>query len=460
MCVHSSHIRAQSPILLMSRQGRSMLANKITLIATLLACVRILPAQVVAATEITDPALRALQQQSFTDLKAVGQNITGYPFNFPFYLSRKLDIDEKVQKRTDQHSIRFESYNGSTVIAISGNYYGAYASDKFNEEQRARQTFQDVVVPILKAVVPTFQGNPAVRGYAVEVSHHVIGKTMGMPIERPENLMIYFPQAAAVKLVTAQSNMAMQGALIDADVLLNAQQLSIWLTDDVSKPVNDSAPPLPAHATPTLTAAAIPAVAPSSHPANEPAVPLDPKPAPAPSTPPAPPSIAVRDSSPQAIAALQSSIQGVSNHMLKELEPDAHFVTYAPPAFIPFHHQVYLELSMTTALSQPPDTSRYKLAALSFDEHLSPLIRRALTYFPGDQNFDGISFSTTVRLRTRPGVPAAKALSVEFFFPLESLRRYEAYDCTGQQLINDGIVLINGERVQLDLQLAEGTGRP
>src|SRR6202158_4934551 len=173
MCVHSSRTRAQSPILLTSRPGRSMLANKIVLVATLLACARILPAQVVASVEMTDPALRALQQQSFTDLKTVGQNITGYPFTFPFYLSRKLDIDEKVQKRTDQHSIRFEHYNGSTVIAISGNYYGSYAADKFNEEQRARQTFQDVVVPILKAVVPTFQDNTSVQGYAIEVSHHV-----------------------------------------------------------------------------------------------------------------------------------------------------------------------------------------------------------------------------------------------------------------------------------------------
>jgi len=436
-----------------------MLANRIALVATLLAFTRILPAQAVASVEITDPALRALQQESFIDLKAVGQNITSYPFNFPFYLSRKLDIDEKVQKRTDQHSIRFEHLNGSTVLAISGNYYGAYAADKFNDEQRARLTFQDVVVPILKAVVPTFQGNSSVQGYAVEVSHHVISKTMGMPIERPENLMIYFPQAAAVKLVTAQSNMAMQGALIDADVLLNAKQLSIWLTDEGDEPVKESALPLPAPATPTLSALAT-TPAPSLHPASEPAGPLDPKPAPSLTSPLAPPPVAVRDSSPQAMAALQSSIQGASNHMLKEMETDAHFVTYAPPAFIPFHHQVYLELSMTTELNEPPVTSRYKLAALSFDEHISPLIRRTLTYFPGDQNFDGISFSTTVRLRIHSGAPPAKALSVEFFFPLASLRRYESYDCTGQQLMNDGIVLINGERVQLDLQLAEGTGRP
>ena len=436
-----------------------MHANRFVFIAILVGA-RLLPAQVVASVEISDPALRGLQEQAFTDLKTVGENIAGHQFNFPFYLSRKLDIDEKVQKRTDQHSIRFEHYNGSTVIAISGNYYGAYAADKFNDEQRARQTFQDVVVPILKAVVPTFQGNTLVQGYAVEISHHVISKTMGMPIERPENLMIYFPRSAAVKLVSAQNNLAMQGALIDADVLLNAKQLSIWLTDEDSTSVKESVPPVAAPSIPTLTATAGPAAALSSHAASDPAALIDPKPIPAPASPIGPPTIPLRDSSPQAIAALQSSIQGASNHMVKELEPEAHFVTYAPPAFIPFHHQVYLELSMTTALSEPPDASRYKLAALSFDEQISPLIRRVLAYFSGDQNFDGISFSTTVRPRVRPGAPTPKAISVEFFFPLESLRRYQSYDCTGQQLMNDGIVLINGERVQLDLQLAEGAALP
>ena len=437
-----------------------MRANRLAFIGVLMLAARLLQGQVVASIEITDPALRALQEKSFNDLKTVGENIAGHQFNFPFYLSRKLDIDERVQKRTDQHSIRFENYNGSTVIAISGNYYGAYAADKFNEAQRARRTFQDVVVPILKAVVPTFRGSTSVQGYAVEVSHHVISKTMGMPIERPENLMIYFPQAAAMKLVEAQNNFAMQGALIDADVLLNAKQLSIWLTDEDTTSVEESAPPVAAPANPTLTAAATPAAAPPSRTASGTPVSPDIEPAPAPAPPIAPPPIPLRDSSPQAVAALQTSIQGASNHMLKELEPDAHFVTYAPPAFIPFHQQVYLELSMTTALTEPPETSRYKLAALSFDEHISPLIRRVLTYFPGDQSFDGISFSTTVRLHTRPGAPTAKALSVEFFLPLKSLRRYESYDCTGQQLMNDGIVLINGERVQLDLQLAEGAALP
>ena len=446
-----------------------MRASKFAFLSILLMGARLVPAQVVASVEINDPGLRALQEQLFNNLKTVGKSIADYPFNFPFYLSRSLDIDEKVQKRTDQHSIRFEHYNGSTVIAISGNYYGAYAADKFNEEQRARQTFEDVVVPILKAAVPPFAGNTAVQGYAVEVSHHVISKALGLPIERPENLMIYLPQAAAEKLVTAQNTLAVQGALLDADVLLNAKQLSIWLTDEEQRPQKQFAPS-PPDAAITATApspAPVPETGAAKSVAPQPVVneavtqPVPrPGPAVAPTTPAASSPPAAHDSSSQALAALQSSIQGVSNHMLKDLEPEAHFVDYAPPAFIPFHHSAYLELSLTTVLAEPAETSRYKLAALAFDEHISPLIRRVLAYFPGDQSFDGISFSTTIRPRTKPGVPAEKALSVEFFFPLEALRRYESYDCTGQQLLNEGIVLINGERAGLDLELAQGIGRP
>jgi hypothetical protein len=36
-----------------------------------------------------------------------------------------------------------------------------------------------------------------------------------------------------------------------------------------------------------------------------------------------------------------------------------------------------------------------------------------------------------------------------------ALSCYEKYDCTGQELINRSIVLINGEGVTLDLQKAE-----
>jgi|HubBroStandDraft_6_1064221.scaffolds.fasta_scaffold73107_3 hypothetical protein len=77
-----------------------MRASRIAILSVLLFAVRLVPAQVVDSVEINDPGLRAPQEESFNNLKTVGQNIAGYPFNFPFYFSRTLDIDEKVSFST------------------------------------------------------------------------------------------------------------------------------------------------------------------------------------------------------------------------------------------------------------------------------------------------------------------------------------------------------------------------
>ena len=46
--------------------------------------------------------------------------------------------------------------------------------------------------------------------------------------------------------------------------------------------------------------------------------------------------------------------------------------------------------------------------------------------------------------------------AVEFFLPFRMMRCFENYDCTGQQLLDSGAIVINGERSALDLQIAEG----
>ena len=156
-------------------------------------------AQVLTPAEIKDPDLRSLQQQYMNDLKLVGEDILALPLEYHFYLSRKLDLDESQQQQADQRSIRFDRYNGQTVLAVTGNYYAAYP-EKIGVDQRARSTFLNVVMPILKSEVPRFQANHQVQGYAVEISHHVLGKVMGVTVESPENLMVFLPQSGALRL--------------------------------------------------------------------------------------------------------------------------------------------------------------------------------------------------------------------------------------------------------------------
>ena len=410
-------------------------------------------AQVVSPVEIKDPALRALQQQYMDDLRLAGQDILATQFDYPFYLSRKLDLDQAQQLRADQHSIRFDSYNGKTVVAITGNYYAAYSAEKINPEQRARSTFLNVVMPLLQAAVPRFQSNQHVQGYAVEISHHIMGKAMGVSMERPENLMVFLPQGAALRLLASKDKDTQQAALMQGQTFLNAQPITIWLTGAgpqlaANAPAADNS--TDGQSAPAQAGVEIVPAGNSSGPLpGAPSTPLSPL------KPKEPPALPGRDTSTQALSSLQISNQQLVDQIVKELESQAHFVSYAPPKFIAFRQGIYLELSLNTVLPESAAGSRYKLAAMAFDDHIAHLLRAVLAYFKDEPQFDGIGFSTTIHLSVKSAASGSEA--VEFFFPFTTLRCYDRYDCTGQQSIDAGTVLIDGERVSLDLQIAEGS---
>jgi hypothetical protein len=407
-------------------------------------------AQVLAPTEIKDPELRALQEQYMDDLKKAGRSAMEIKFDYPFYFSRKLDIDEQQQKRDEQRSLRFDRYQGKVVLEITGNYFAAYPSTQISPEERAHQTFTKVVLPILEAVVPPFQLNASVQGYAFEISHHILGKVMGVSMERPENLVVVIPQKAAVRLLGARDENVRQAALLEAKVFLNAEPITLWLSG--KGPQLSAAPETAGGAVETKKAgneASVEVVRGGGDGDRPPAVTT---PAATTTPPPAPP---IRDTSTQALSALQNSSQDLLSRMVKDLDSQAHFVSYAAPSYVAFRHGIYLEMSINTTLRESQG-SRYRIAALAFDDHIAHLIRPVLGYFKADPNFDGVGFSTSIHAPAGKADTNSAPEAVEFFFPFSALRCYENYDCTGQQLLDAGTVLINGERVTLDLQVAEG----
>ena len=99
---------------------------------------------------------------------------------------------------------------------------------------------------------------------------------------------------------------------------------------------------------------------------------------------------------------------------------------------------------------RPAAAGSRKAAAMAFESHISHVLRPVTKYFNDNPQFDGVDFATTVHQSAQPS-----SLSVEFVVPFSALTCYEKYDCTGQELITRSIILINGERVALDLQRAE-----
>jgi hypothetical protein len=390
--------------------------------------------------------MRALQEKYMRQLQAVGAEIQGHIFPYPFYFSRVLDLELAQQERADQRSLRFDNYGGMTVVELTGNYFGAYSTELVTKSHRALRTYQDVMLPILELLVPAFKDNEDVEGFAMEVSHHIRGKTMGMKVEHPENLVLALSKDAALRLVTAKNENDRQAALLDGHFYFNGEPFLLYLSDQAAQEaakqldkVEAGAPPKDTDSRNTSTAGSSRTAPRSTSLATRPA---------------APP----RDTSPEALAKIQTADQKMIDLVAKELDPQAHFVSYAPPTIVAFRKGAYLEFAVSTTLPSTVVGSRYKMAALAFDDHIAHFVRPMMAYFKGDLDFDGIAFSTTIHQEDKtPATQGSEA--VEFFFPADALRCYETYDCTGQQLIDQGSVLINGERVSLDLQLAEGGER-
>src|SRR5690242_12168475 len=84
-------------------------------------------AQVLPLGKVSDPAARLLQQRHILELQHLSSDFSKVQFPYPFYFSQVLDIDETRQKQLPQGSLHFESFNGRTVLAITGNYYISYA---------------------------------------------------------------------------------------------------------------------------------------------------------------------------------------------------------------------------------------------------------------------------------------------------------------------------------------------
>ena len=101
--------------------------------------------------------------------------------------------------------------------------------------------------------------------------------------------------------------------------------------------------------------------------------------------------------------------------------------------------------SLPTFTGSPETVSDY---VTDLDTALTAAV---LNYFPQDADFDGIVFSSMIHV-----ADGSSPEAVEFFLPFRVMRCFASYDCTGQQLLDSGTIVINGERAALDLQIAEG----
>ena len=186
------------------------------------------PGQVLSPAEIADPALRGLQQSHLAELHAITAALDGHHFPYRFYFSRRLDLSEREQERSDQRSIQFDRFQGQIVLKITGNYFAAYSAERMTNEERARQTYRDVMLPILQAAAPALARAEVPDAFALEISHHVIRKVLGVDTETAENVVLILPKASAQHLMEARDEAGRVAAVLEGAAYLNGAPISFW----------------------------------------------------------------------------------------------------------------------------------------------------------------------------------------------------------------------------------------
>lgn len=178
---------------------------------------------------VPEPEARALQKKYLSKLEYLGQELESHRFPYRFCLTAELGAPAEAPC-TSRQSIRFGALNENNVLEITGTYYAAYSNSKLDENQRAGLTFRAVILPSLTMAVAQFQDAPAVQAYAVEVSHYVRAKVLGVLWQAPENVAVVLPSSAAKRLVEAKDDLQEQQTILrEGQVLVNAAPFTLNL---------------------------------------------------------------------------------------------------------------------------------------------------------------------------------------------------------------------------------------
>lgn len=98
----------------------------------------------------------------------------------------------------------------------------------------------------------------------------------------------------------------------------------------------------------------------------------------------------------------------------------------------------------------------YESASLTFDEIVKKLAKKIVTDFKKQDSITGFIFNVTYTNKDfMEEYDVLRVVTNEFIMTKESCLKYANLDITNQDLINQSIVLVDGERITLNLQISK-----
>jgi hypothetical protein len=433
---------------------------RLTFFVLILVCAVPAIAQVNPA-EIPNSELKSLENAYFQQLMALNQSIARMKFPFPFYLSRFVGLDPAQQAEADTRGLEFVRFQDRSLLKVTGNYNAAYDTLRLTRNERAAGTLRIVILPILSLVTSSLPEDMGCDGVGFEISHHTRTKEKSFDYEGKEIVVVVLERADAWALAHAATDAERQEIVNRSKVFVNGVEFGLSLTERDALDVRSLSRSVPAKPDASSTARSTVFAGHSALTGSLPHATASPAVAPAPETaaiaaaqpaakveepPPPPPTQKDAD---RLGETYRTQLAALANDGAKRFN----FVDYAPPAFVIFHDQLALQISMRNTISfGPGKSSIYKRAAESFDLFLAPKLADLSGRIPADMQFQLFDFSVMNRLG--PGTKGTSE-AIEFICPRPALRRFVSAEITNQQLLDQSVILVNGVRIALNLQLVE-----
>ncbi len=404
--------------------------SKKTLLALPLLAFCAMPASAqVSPSEVLNPDLQALEQAHFQQLIAINHSVAKTKFPFPFYLSRYVGLDPAKQAEADTRGLEFVRFKDRAILKVSGNYNAAYDTLRLTQNERATATFRSVILPILQVVTAALPEDLPCDGIGFEIAHHARTNNRSYDFEGKETLVVVFDRADAWAISRASSDPERQEILNRSKVFVSGVDYGLSLTERDPLNVETLRRSIPAN--PDATSSARQARCTSSG------------------------RSLARNSSANASGRgpprRKISIAVERARERRRSEISFRRVRAAYLCAFPRPDRTRDDPEEFAAIT-PARGSIYKRAAESFDLFLAPLLKDISERISPDVEFELFDFSVLNKLS-----PTAKETSeaVEFICPRAELKKFVNAEITNQQLLDQSVVLVNGVRIALNLQLVE-----
>jgi hypothetical protein len=396
----------------------------------------------VSPDEILNPRAKADEEKYILQLQSLHQSISAAKFASPFRLARYVNAKPGQQGASDSSGLEFVYFQDRVVLKISGVYSGVFNAGKVSRNQRAGQTFQEAVVPVLRLVAQQIPPTADFDAIGFEIIYGTRENSDSFDLEGKESLTVIFNRNDAFSYAKTSEIAARQKILNRSDIFVNGEDFGLALgqrdpliveslgrfalrqAEEASASTKSNSPPVEEISGASLS----PAVS-STRSMNK---------------APDPPTFADA-------MRLQNQFQAQLSAIATEYGASLHFASKTPPSFEVAGDQTLLHFTMRNTLSfDRTTTSIYKRAAQSFDLFLAPELRSLSRKLPDNQEY-AVQFSVLNPSAT----DQASVETIDYICPLTTLDAFVTDKITSQDLINQSVVLVNGVRIAVNLQLVE-----